>query len=338
MRQAVMTSPGQIEFRDAPEPSPGPGEVLMRIKRIGVCGSDVHVWHGKHPYTSYPVVQGHEYSAIIEAVGEGINNLKIGSKATATPQLICGKCAPCKRGDYHICDVLKVEGFQAPGTAQDLFVTTADKVVTLPDSFSFEQGALVEPVSVAVHCVNRVDLVAGKNVVVFGAGPIGNLVGQVARANGAKVLVTDLSDFRLEIAKKCGLENCFNPRTISLKEASDKVFEKQGFDIALECVGVEATMTDAIENVEKGGTVVVVGVFGDKPRIDLGLVQDRELKLVGTLMYKYEDYLKAVELIDSGKVKTEPLFSKHFDFDQYAEAYDFIDEQGDKTMKVFIDL
>lgn len=338
MRQAIMTSPGHIEFHDIPEPSPGPGEVLIRIKRIGVCGSDVHVWHGEHPFTSYPVVQGHEYSAVIEAVGEGIRDLKVGAKVTATPQVVCGECGPCKRGDYHICNTLKVEGFQAPGTAQDLFVTKAEKVVPLPDSFTYEQGALIEPISVAVHSVNRVESVAGKNVVVLGAGPIGNLVGQVAKANGAKVLITDLSDFRLEIAKKCGLNNCISPKSISLKEASHQVFGEESFDTAFECVGVEATMTDAIENIQKGGTVVVVGVFGEKARVDLGLVQDRELRLVGTLMYKYEDYLKAVELVDSGKIVTEPLFSKHFDFGQYADAYAFIDEQREKAMKIIIDL
>ena len=119
MRQAIMTSPGKIEFQEVDEPKPGKGQVLIRVHRIGVCGSDVHVWHGKHPYTPYPVVQGHEFSAVVEAVGEGVSNIEIGTKVTATPQIVCGECGPCKRGDYHICDQLKVEGFQAPGVAQE---------------------------------------------------------------------------------------------------------------------------------------------------------------------------------------------------------------------------
>jgi 2-desacetyl-2-hydroxyethyl bacteriochlorophyllide A dehydrogenase len=338
MRQAIMTTPGKIEFRDVESPKPGPGQVLIRVQRIGICGSDVHVWHGKHPYTSYPVIQGHEYSATVEEVGQGVEGIKIGSKVTATPQEVCGKCKPCQRGDYHICDTLKVQGFQAPGVAQDFFVTEAEKIVPLPDSFSFEQGALVEPVSVAVHCVNRVESVKNKNVAVLGAGPIGNLVAQVAQAEGAKVLITDLSDFRLDIAKKCNLQNITNAKNESFEEAVARVFGKDGFDIAFECVGVEQTMTDAIENIQKGGSIVVVGVFAEKARVDLGLVQDRELKLFGTLMYKYEDYLKAVDHIESGKVITDPLFTRHFPFSAYNEVYNFIDEQGDKTMKVFIDL
>ena len=174
MRQAVMTSPGMIEFGEAPEPTPGPGEVRLRIKRIGVCGSDVHVQHGRHPFTPYPVVQGHEFAGLVEAVGAGVTGIPVGAKATATPQLVCGKCAPCRRGDYNICDTLKVEGFQAPGVAQDLFVTAAEKVVLLPEDFSFEQGAFIEPVSVAVHATDRAGGLEGKNVAVLGAGPIGN--------------------------------------------------------------------------------------------------------------------------------------------------------------------
>jgi L-iditol 2-dehydrogenase/threonine 3-dehydrogenase len=117
-----------------------------------------------------------------------------------------------------------------------------------------------------------------------------------------------------------------------------RIFGENGFDVAFECVGIEATMTEVIETIQKGGTIVVVGVFAEEPRINLGFVQDRELNLIGTLMYQYRDYEKAVEFIDTGKVKTEPLYSKHFPFSSYADAYDFIDAQRDKSMKVFIDL
>lgn len=338
MKQAIMTAPGEIEIHDIEAPNPGPGEVLLRIQRIGVCGSDVHVFHGKHPYTGYPVVQGHEFSATVEATGAGVTGLKPGKKVTSMPQIVCGECAPCRRGDYHICDKLKVQGFQAPGCAQELWVTSASKIVQLPDDFSFEQGALVEPVSVAVHSTSRAGRLNGKRVAVLGAGPIGNLVAQVARASGAEVLITDLSEYRLEIARQCGLKNTSNPSKESLKEASLRVFGKNGFAVALECVGVEATMSAAIENIEKGGTIVVVGVFGEKPRLDMGLVQDRELNLHGTLMYKREDYERAVELLESGQVITKPLMSRHFHMDDYLDAYKFIDAERDKTMKVFIDI
>jgi L-iditol 2-dehydrogenase len=338
MKQAVMTAPGEIMIHEVEEPKPGAGEVLLRIQRIGVCGSDVHVYHGKHPYTGYPVVQGHEFSASVVEVGPGVKDIHVGDKVTSMPQIVCGKCEPCLRGDYHICDELRVEGFQAPGCAQELWVAQAEKIIPLPSDFSYEQGALVEPVSVAVHACRRAGDLKGKNVAVLGAGPIGNLVAQVARSEGAEVLVTDISDFRLDIAHQCGLKNVVNPSKESFKDAVRRVFGKESFKVGFECVGVEATMTDAIETIAKGGTIVVVGVFGDKPHVDMGLVQNNELNLVGTLMYKREDYIKAVELIESGGVITAPLMSKHYTMEDYLQAYKFIDQARDKTMKVFIDI
>lgn len=339
MRQAIMTAPGKIQFKDVPEPKPGPGQVLLSIKQIGICGSDIHVNHGKHPFTSYPVIQGHEFSGLVKAVGKDVQNIKSGAKATARPQIVCGKCRPCLRGDYNICDVLKVAGFQAPGVAGDLFLTTPDKIVILPESMTFLQGALVEPVAVAVHATGRISDLRDKNVLVLGAGTIGNLVAQTARCRGAKnILITDLSDFRLDIAKKCGISNISNPVSELLEVALTRVFGEQGFDIAFEAVGAEETMTSAINNIQKGGSIVVIGVFEKKPRIDMSIVGDREISLIGTLMYKHEDYRKAVELTAKGKIVTEPLITKHFAFEQYSEAYKYIDERGDKTLKVMIDM
>ncbi len=338
MKRATMTAPGQIQIDETQAPSPGPGQVLLRIQRIGVCGSDIHVFHGKHPYTSYPVVQGHEFSALVAAVGPGVQGIEVGNKVTAMPQIVCGKCAPCLRGDEHICDALRVQGFQAPGCAQELWVTAADKIVKLPDHFSFEQGALVEPISVAVHAIQRAGKLAGRRAVVLGAGPIGNLVGQAARAAGARVLITDLSEHRLEIARRCGLGETSNPAREDLKAASQRVFGSEGFDLAFECVGVEATLDAAVSNLAKGGTLIVVGVFGDKPRVDLGLVQDRELRISGTLMYQRPDYEQAVAWIASGDIVTEPLMSEHFAFGDYLQAYRYIDQKRDQTMKVFIDV
>lgn len=337
MQQAIMTSPGVIEFRDIASPTVGHGEVSIRTQRIGVCGSDVHVYHGRHPYTSFPVVQGHEFSGVVEAIGPGVRHVSIGAKVTALPQLTCGKCSPCMRGDYHICDTLKVQGFQAPGCAQELFLVPASNIVILPSNFTSEQGALVEPTAVAVHAVNRTANVANKNVVVLGAGPIGNLVAQVAKAEGADVLITDLSDFRLNVANECGFANTSNPNSESLADASKRVFGPAGFDVALECVGIEPTLTAAVESIGKGGTIVVLGVFAENVSVDIGLVQDRELSLLGTLMYQREDYERAIELIGSGQVATLPLETQHFAFCEYLAAYEFIERQGDKCMKVFID-
>ena len=339
MRQAVMTEPGKIELKEADPPEIKDNEILLRVKCIGICGSDIHVNHGTHPFTGYPVIQGHEFSAEVEKVGAGIKGIEPGKKATARPQIVCGKCRPCRRGDYNICDNLKVQGFQAPGTAQDLFVTTEEMIVLLPDSFSFEQGALVEPAAVASHAVSRAGSLADKNIVVLGAGPIGNLVAQFARCRGTKnILVTDLSEFRLGIANKCCIDEISNAGKESLKDASKRVFGEQGFDVAFEAVGVKETIRDAVKTIEKGGKIVVIGVFSEQVETNMSIIGNNELQLIGTLMYKHEDYKKAVDLIGTGDIITEPLVSKHFPLEQYQDAYKYIDEQRDKTMKVMIDL
>ena len=334
-----MTEPVMIEFRDVPLPAPGPDEILLKIKRIGICGSDIHVYHGKHPFTSYPVVQGHEYCGIVAQVGENVKGIKPGSLATARPQLVCGECGPCRRGDYNVCESLRVQGFQAPGCAQDSFIVPADRIVPLADSVTLEQGALIEPVAVGAHSIARAGNLKGKNVVVLGAGTIGNLLAQVARARGAeKILITDLSDYRLEIARQCGIENTSDAVKEELKDAVQAVFGDEGFQVAFEAAGAENTLTGAIENIEKGGAIVVVGVFEEKPCINMAVVGEHEISLIGTMMYKHEDYQEAARLIAAGKVITEPLVTRHFPFEQYLDAYRFIEKQGDKTMKVMIDL
>ncbi len=337
MKQAVMVQPGMIVFETVEPPIPGPGEVAIRIARIGICGSDMHVYHGKHPYTSYPVIQGHEYSGWVESVGEGVTDLSLGQLVTSLPQITCGQCAPCQRGDYHICDVLKVEGFQAPGVARELFVTDARRVVPLPDGFTPEQGAMVEPVAVAVHAVSqaRTDL---KRVVVMGGGTIGNLVAQVATASGALVLLGEPSEYRRHVASQCGIHATFDPTAESLKDAILRVFGLEGFSVGFECVGAESAIEMLVSGIGKGGTIVVVGVFGETPRVDLGLVQDRELTLRGTLMYRRPDYEHAVKLMQTGAIRTQPLESHHVVFDDYLQAYNYLIAMGDRAMKVFVDV
>jgi len=345
MLQAVMTEPGKIEFRDVDKPTPRDNQVVIQVKRIGVCGSDIHVFHGRHPYTSYPVVQGHEVSGIIadtkhpSEVGGRVKGFSAGDRVTFTPQVTCGKCYPCLHGMYHICESLKVMGFQTGGAAQEFFAIDAEKVLKLPDSVSLDQGAMVEPASVAVHALSRGGDIQGKNVLVLGAGTIGNLVAQVAKASGAKaVMVTDISEYKLGKARECGIDFAVNPLEEDLSQAILRDFGPDRADLILECVGVQDTITQAVLNARKGTTIVVVGVFGKKPEVDLGLVQDRELSLVGTLMYQKRDYERAIALVASGKLHLNEMITHHFPFKEYMNAYKTINEAKGNIMKVMITL
>jgi L-iditol 2-dehydrogenase len=332
-----MTSPGKIEFRDVPVAEPGPGQILVRMKRIGVCGSDIHVYHGKHPTTPYPVVQGHEVSGVIERLGAGVRGFKPGDKVTIQPQVTCGQCYPCRHGAYHICDSLKVMGFQTTGAGSEFFTVNATKVLKLPISMSFEHGAMVEPVAVGVHAIGRGGGVKGRRVLVLGAGPIGNLTAQVAAGLGASmVMITDLSDARLQIAKACGISLCINTGKTDLAASIKEHFGEDKADLIIECVGAQQTIGQAVTVARKGTDIVVVGVFGDKPQMNMGTVQDNELRLIGTLMYKEADWRTAIELIRKGRIKLQPLITDHFAFVDYPKAYEHIEKNKDGTMKVMI--
>jgi L-iditol 2-dehydrogenase/threonine 3-dehydrogenase len=340
MKQAVMTSPGVIEYREVPVPGDlEENEVLLRIQKIGICGSDIHVYHGQHPATPYPVVQGHEFSAVVEAVGKNVENILPGMRATARPQLVCGICAPCKRGQYNVCKELKVQGFQAPGVAQELFIFPEDRVVTFPENISFDYGAMIEPVAVAAHSTGRCSSLQGKNVMVAGAGTIGNLVAQFARARGArKILITDISDYRLDIAKECDIGGVLNVKEDYFDEKMNIFFGNDGFQVGFEAAGVQDSLNVLLQYIEKGSEIINLGVYAQNPRVNMFYLGEHELKLIGSLMYLHEDYLDAVDAIVSGKINLTPLITSHFSFDNYDAAYQFIEEQKDKIMKVIIDM
>lgn len=337
MKQAILEQPEKIIFREVEKPVISDREVLIRVKQIGICGSDIKAYYGKHPYIKCPIVQGHEFSGVVAAKGRKVEGLKLDDKVTVRPQLVCGRCYLCKRGDYHICQNLKVIGCQAEGAAQEYLKVDMDLVVKLPRKMSFEEGAMVEPVAVAVHALGKASRVKGCKILVLGAGTIGNLTAQVARALGARsVMITDLSSYRLKIARECGIDHMVDVSRTSLSEQLEKSFGPGGADLILECVGAESTINQAIEVARKGTEIIVVGVFDEKPRTDVGLVQDKELKLLGSLMYKAEDYQTAIRLINSGRVRLKPLMSRTFSFEDYPEAYRFLEKSGDRVMKVFI--
>jgi len=340
MRQAVMLSPGVIEYRDIPEPEPlKDNEVLLSIKKIGICGSDIHVYYGEHPATPYPVVQGHEYSAIIKAIGKNVRKVKPGMRATARPQLVCGKCGPCKKGQYNACQNLKVQGFQAPGVAQDLFVVPEDRIVVFPEKMSFEQGAMIEPTAVGAHATNRASDLTDKNVIVSGAGTIGNLVAQFAKARGAKkVVITDVSSFRLDIARQCGIDGIINVAKTSIKDGIHAYFGNEGFQVGFEAAGVQASLDVLMQYVEKVGEVIILGVYSKNPTVNMYYLGEHELNVFGSMMYHHEDYEAAVNMISSGMIITDPLYTISFPFEKYLEAYKYIKERGDRSMKVMIDL
>ena len=339
MIQQLMTAPKEITFREVDIPEPGPDQVLVKIKRIGVCGSDIHVFHGMHPYTKYPVTQGHEVSGKIVKLGQYVSNLQVGQRVTIEPQVFCGRCHPCLHGKYNLCENLKVMGFQTVGTASEYFAVDASKITPLPEGMSYNEGAMIEPLAVTVHAGKRFADKKGAKVAVLGAGPIGILLSQAVKALGAaEVMITDISEKRLELAKSVGADYAINTAKEDFGEALVACFGPDKADVIYDCAGNDITMNSAIQNARKGSTIILVAVFAKMANVDLAKLNDSELDLNTSMMYRHEDYVDALRFVNEGKIQLKPLESAHFAFKDYQKAYEYIDANREMTMKVLIDV
>jgi L-iditol 2-dehydrogenase len=336
MLQVNMPEAYKIELLEVPVPEIGDNDVLIEVKRMGICGSDIQIYHGKHKYMSFPIVQGHEGSGIIVRTGKKVTGLGIGEKVTIQPQVFCGKCKPCRMGHYNVCENLQVYGVHTTGMAQEYFAVPAAKVIKLPENFEFDTGALVEPVAVGVGTIRRSCVNAGENVVVLGAGTIGNLTAQVARAAGAKVMITDINSKKLKIAEECGLSICVNTLEKDLGKAIKEYFGNEGADVIIDCAAAKASLTAALNNARRASKIVVVGNFKEPVEIEMPLLQRREVDMIGIMMYLRCDFEEAVWLMAEGKIRTDILISEHFNIRYFEEAYRYIDTHAMDVMKVML--
>lgn len=224
--------------------------------------------------------------------------------------------------------------------ASEYFLVEASKLHKLSPGMTFDEGAMVEPAAVGVHAAKLGGMAQGSQVLVIGAGPIGNLAAQAAKALGAsRVMIADISDVRLELAEKCGIDYCVNTQNVELETAILENFGPNRADFILECAGAAKTLEQAVRFARRGTNIVLVGNFYDSVPVELGLVQRRELNLIGDMNYLPDDYEDAIRFIATGKIKVNELISNHFPFLQYAAAYQCIDDNaGGNVMKVMIDV
>jgi L-iditol 2-dehydrogenase len=311
VKRAKLTAPGSIVIEEAGQPVPAKGQALIEVKACGVCGTDVHAFEGRHPFISPPVVPGHEFAGIIRELGPGVEGLTPGSPVTVEPSLTCGQCRPCLSGRYNICDELKVLGCQADGAMAGMIAVRADKVASLPLDMPFIQASLIEPAAVSVHALSRLDLSALSRLLIIGAGPIGLLAVQAAAAWGVEeIAVSEPLAARRNLALELGANLALSGDD---KTFGDEMVQRYGrvnaMDAVLDCAGLELTIGQAVEAVAKGGQVVVVGVPPKPARVNLSLIQDRELEMVGSLMYTRPDIIKARDMIYAGQINTGQLIT-----------------------------
>lgn len=315
MKAMLLTEPNKLEITDVETPQVGPDDVLVEVKACGICGSDVHGYDGSSGRRIPPIIMGHEAAGIVDAVGSNVTAFKPGDRVTFDSMISCGDCHFCRQGMINMCDHRRVLGvscgdYRRHGAFAELVTVPQRIVYNIPDNLSFEHAAMIEPVSVAVHAVNRTPLELGDKALVIGAGMIGLLCIQALRAAGCgTIFVADVDDTRLERALKLGADEAFNAKD---KKVRERILERtagHGVDVALEAVGATETIVTAIESLRKGGALTLVGNIA--PKIDLPLqeVVTREIKINGTCGCNGE-YPQCIDLMARGAIEVESLISK----------------------------
>ena len=322
MRRVVIY-PGRIAVESADVPAPGPGEVLIRTLVAGVCGSDLHAAHGRHPFIQLPYRPGHEVVGVIEAVGSAAPGATPGQRVTVTPYLPCWSCKMCTSGRENLCENL---GFFGCGYLQggmaEHFTLPASRLFPVPDALGDHAAALIEPLATPVHAVRLAGDVAGRSVAVLGSGTIGLLTLVVLRAHGARKLVsTDPNPGKRARAAALGADATIDA---GRPDVADQVRKALGgsADVVFDCVAVQSSMDAAIAIADKGGTVVVVGVPAQPVTIPLPIVQDHQIRIQGSATYLPEDFSESADLLRTGAVKAADFVTATRPLAQVAEAFE----------------
>lgn len=322
-RQVVVLAPGIVELETVPDPSPGRGEALVRMSVVGICGSDVHAAHGRHPFVRLPYHPGHEVVGVIEAVGDGAI-LHVGDRVVVEPILACGSCKYCRDGRYNLCRTMVFFGCTTPlGGMADRFVLPEHRLHVLPDGLTDLQAALIEPLSTPVHAVRLAgpDL-TGKSVAILGAGTIGLLVLAAARHHGtARIAVSEPLAAKRELALRLGADAAFDasdPDTVRAVRAD----LGESADIVFDCVAIQQTIDQAIAMALKGGTVVVVGVPAAPVTVPLPEIQDLQVRIQGSATYVREDFAAAITLLERGLVRPEDFITARYPLAEVAAAFE----------------
>ncbi len=339
MQAAVTTQWKKLEVQTTPIPQPGAGQVRIRTLLAGICGSDVHIFEGHHPTAVSPVVQGHEFVGVIDAVGPDVaDTVRIGQRVVVEPLMSCGVCEACRRGHVHVCRKLNLLGIHANGAFAEYFLAPARKVIAVPQGLSDRLAVLTEPFAVGVHVCGRAGLVPGMRALVVGAGPIGLIVGMVAQSAGASVVISEINTARIQQAASFGF-GTIDANADAMKQALAQT-DGDGFDVVFEVSGAGPGLGLAIEAARVRGTIVQVGFFSKPPQADLLKLILKELTLVGSRVYSNEDFRRTVRLLErlanEGRFDLERLISEQIGLAGIADAIVRM-MAGTVTGKVIVD-
>jgi 2-desacetyl-2-hydroxyethyl bacteriochlorophyllide A dehydrogenase len=322
IRRIVVTGLDMIELRTEPQVELAPNEVRARSVTVGVCGSDTHALHGRHPLMPIPYYPGHEVTGVVTEIGPDVTSLAVGNRVTVEPTLPCGDCKQCRQGQENLCENLQLFGcgYRQGGMA-DEFVVRADRLHVIPDDVDDLAASLIEPLSTPVHAGGIAGPLKDKAVVVMGCGTIGLLMLAVARYEGARrIVMTDPLVAKREVALRQGADAVVDS---SAADVIDQVRAALGesADVVFDCVAIQPTIVAAVHLATKGGTVAIVGVPSADVLIPTIAVQDNQIRIQGCAMYVSEDYTKAIEMLQAGAVTARDFVTAQFPLSQAKEAF-----------------
>ncbi len=335
-RVGRVVTEGRTDFFTRQVPPPGSDEVVIRIRASALCGSDLHIFRAKHPSVPLPATIGHEFSGDIAAVGQSVQGLSVGDRVTVEPCVTCGTCDACRHGEYGSCDEISFLYRKGHGAMADYVTVRASSVFKLPEALSYEAGALIEPLAVAVHAVRRTDVKLGEKVLVLGAGAIGLMAAALCRrAGAAEVIVSDYSAFRLDMANALGATRTVNlQKGESLTEAVRKATGGKGADKVLECVGRQETFVQAMTLLCKQGLATVVGIF-EQTEITIPVMRlvSHEIRVQGSQGYCW-DFPIALQM--AGEIGLERLVTHRFPLHDLQSALETASDRTQNTIKVLL--
>jgi len=341
MKAMVLTAYGRLELAEMPAPEAGPGEVLVRVEACGICGSDVHGFDGSTGRRIPPIIMGHEAAGTVAAVGAGVTAYAVGDRVTFDSTIYCGACEFCRRGEINLCSNRQVIGvscdeFRRHGAFAE-FVALPERILyKLPADFSFSDAAMLEAVSVGLHGVKVLELAGSESVLVIGAGMIGLLALQAAKALGAgRVLCADVDATRLALARQIGADEVICASGDELVAAIHKLTDGRGVDAVIEAVGRKETVAAAIDAVRKGGRVALVGNLAPEVVLPLQKVVTRQIRLQGSCASAGE-YPLAIELIAAGKIQVRPLITAVAPLEEGPRWFERLYNREPNLMKVIL--
>lgn len=341
MKALLLSEYNRLEIVELPLPRPGPGELLVRVEACGICGSDVHGYDGTSGRRIPPVVMGHEAAGTVAALGPGVTRAHEGDRIAPDSTVYCGECEYCRRGDINLCDRREVLGvstndFRRAGAFAQ-FVSVPERIIhRLPDNLSFTDAAMIEPLAVAVHAVDLAQLPEHGTALVVGAGMIGLLTLQALRVAGcSSVYVLDIDDGRLKLAQELGAAAVINGKTTDAGAELSRLTDGRGVNVALEAVGSTPSIKTAVENVRKGGTVVLIGNIAPTAEIPLQIVVSRQLRLQGSAASAGE-YPRCIEMLSRGEIDLKPLISVVAPLEEGPQWFERLHGREANLMKVIL--